>query len=89
MHVHPDVHTHQGLLPELDWSRSLGCRAEQGRGPDPHSVRSGAFFALRVSSRAPNVHPVFCSRIRPLLVRVGDVGGTQAERRRPGLGFPG
>jgi hypothetical protein len=27
-------------LPELDQSRSLGCRAEQGTGPDQHSVRS-------------------------------------------------
>jgi hypothetical protein len=37
MHVHPDVDTHQVSFPELDW---LGCRAEQGMGPDPHSVRS-------------------------------------------------
>jgi hypothetical protein len=35
MYVHPDLHTHEGLGPELDWSRSLGCRAEQGTGARP------------------------------------------------------
>ena len=35
MHVHPDVHIHQGLLPELVDPRSLGCRAEQGTGARP------------------------------------------------------
>jgi hypothetical protein len=35
MHVHADVHTHVGLLPRARWSRSLGCRAEQGTGARP------------------------------------------------------
>jgi hypothetical protein len=41
MDVHADVHTHQGLLPELVMHpKAYGCRAEQGMGPDPHSIRS-------------------------------------------------
>jgi hypothetical protein len=93
--VDTDVHAHQGLLPRARViPEAYGCRAEQGWGPDLHSIRSGSGLQLAASygrplwaslTAPPRVdEPIANDRVAPH----DDLVRTAAERPGP-RGDPG